>query len=165
MDSSLVIDIIISNMFGVLLPASLLIIGGIWGWVGQKRHFRSMATQENDLVDITLFNDKPASMEDVVDTHLVQGNVVMSIDYFRFFVGQLIIIIGGNVPTFRLNLERGRREAILRMHQAARDLGANEVHNIKIQSMAIGTGRGVEVLAYGTAIKKRPLYAAQGSAL
>jgi len=139
--------------FSILFPVMTLIIGGIWGRIGQQRHFSHMDKAEESLSDIVLFNSKPKNIMAAQQAILVQGNVVMSIDYFRFFLGSWRNMLGGKVSTFQINLERGRREAIIRMRQAAKDLGADCVYNIKVESMAVGTGRGVEVLAYGTAVK------------
>lgn len=139
--------------FSLLFPFLALIIGGIWGHVGQLRHFKNIEKAELELSDVTLFNTKPKDVLSAEQTMLVQGNVFMSIDYFRFFLGHWRNILGGKVSTFETNLERGRREALIRMRRAAKKQGANGVYNIKIQSMAIGTGKGVEVLAYGTAVK------------
>jgi len=54
-------------------------------------------------------------------------------------------------------IDRGRREAILRMKQEARKLNADYVFNIKMETSSISKGGGnsigsVEVLAYGTAV-------------
>ena len=51
-------------------------------------------------------------------------------------------------------LDRGRREAMLRMKKQASALGADYVFNVKYETMAVGGGRlaSIEVLAYGTAL-------------
>lgn len=144
--------------FSILFPVMTLIIGGIWGRIGQQRHFSQMDKAEESLSDIMLFNSKPKNILDAREATLVQGNVVMSIDYFRFFLGSWRNMLGGKVSTFQINLERGRREAIIRMRQMAKDMGADCVYNIKVESMAVGAGRGVEVLAYGTAVKYETKY-------
>ena len=54
-------------------------------------------------------------------------------------------------------LERARREAILRMKEDAHRLGANMVINVKLETASISKGAAnqigsVEVYAYGTAL-------------
>ena len=54
-------------------------------------------------------------------------------------------------------LERGRREALLRMKEEARRLNATEIFNVKMETASISKGAGnsigsVEVYAYGTAL-------------
>jgi len=66
----------------------------------------------------------------------------------------LINIFGGRVTPFESLLDRGRREAVLRMKAEARKLNADLVFNIKLETTRIAFGRihGIEVFAYGTAL-------------
>ena len=56
-------------------------------------------------------------------------------------------------------LDRGRREAILRMKEQAIAWGATQVINVRLETSSIGKqtgGKGlvsIEVIAYGTGIK------------
>jgi len=57
--------------------------------------------------------------------------------------------------------ELARREALLRMREEARELGASYVFNVKMETSSISKGRrdsigSVEVLAYGTAVILAP---------
>jgi uncharacterized protein YbjQ (UPF0145 family) len=88
---------------------------------------------------------------------MVTGSVVISVDYFKRFVAGLRKLVGGRVTTYETLLDRARREAILRMKERAKDLGAYIVFNVKIETASISKGRkqtvgSVEVLAYGTAL-------------
>jgi len=111
----------------IFFPLMTLIIGGIWGRIGQQRHFKHMDKAEESLSDIILFNSKPKNLVNAQQAIFVQGNVVMSIDYFRFFLGSWRNMLGGKVSTFQINLERGRREAIIRMRQMAEGADENRV--------------------------------------
>ena len=80
----------------------------------------------------------------------------MSVDYFKRFIAGLRNLIGGRVTSYESLLDRARREAILRMKQEAKDLGANLIFNVKFETASISKGRNnqigaVEVYAYGTA--------------
>jgi uncharacterized protein YbjQ (UPF0145 family) len=86
---------------------------------------------------------------------LVNGSVVLSIDFFKKFVAGLVNLFGGNMVSYETIVDRARREAILRMKESAGD--ASEIINIRIETSSISqsTQQGVgaiEVLAYGTAI-------------
>ena len=58
-----------------------------------------------------------------------------------------------------VDMERARREAVLRMMESAQRLGANQVVNVRMASSDIGSGKRrrpaamVEMYACGTALK------------
>jgi uncharacterized protein YbjQ (UPF0145 family) len=92
-----------------------------------------------------------------VDSRLVDGNVVISIDYFKLIAASLRSLIGGRVTAYETLVERARREAILRMKQSASDMGATHIFNVKLETASIYKGQqnhigSVEVYAYGTAL-------------
>jgi uncharacterized protein YbjQ (UPF0145 family) len=92
-----------------------------------------------------------------VDTHLVAGSAVISDDYFKSVVAGLYSFFGGRVRTYESLVDRARRESVLRMKAAARAHGSRMIINVKFQTFAIGgrsqnSVKGVEVLAYGTAL-------------
>ena len=89
----------------------------------------------------------------VYQQQLVIGSVVIASDYFKVFLASLANFFGGSVVSYETLLDRGRREAVLRMKQQAKDLDAELVFNVKFETMTVG-GRApsIEVLAYGTAL-------------
>jgi uncharacterized protein YbjQ (UPF0145 family) len=92
-----------------------------------------------------------------VPTHLVAGSAVISDDYFKNVVAGLYSFFGGRVRTYESLVDRARRESVLRMKAEARRHGARMIVNVKFQTFAIGgrsqnSVKGVEVLAYGTAL-------------
>ena len=98
---------------------------------------------------------KPLNVQNISTCRLVNGSVVISIDYFKRFLASLINIFGGNIGAYETLLDRARREAILRMKEDAND--ASEIINIRIETSSISKNSTknvgtVEVLAYGTAI-------------
>ncbi len=85
--------------------------------------------------------------------------MVISVDYFKRSVAGLRALVGGRMKTYETLLDRARREAILRMKQQAKQLGANMVFNVKLETASISKGAkdsigSVEVYAYGTAMKQ-----------
>jgi uncharacterized protein YbjQ (UPF0145 family) len=86
------------------------------------------------------------------------GSVVVSSDYFKTFVAGLLKLVGGRIGVYETLLERGRREALLRMEEAALAWGAERVVNVRIQTAELGgnNGQGIvalEVIAYGTGVR------------
>lgn len=146
-------------MWDLAALAVLLIVGYGFGRLAEKRHYRSIMTREDELRDVLTFTAKyPPLSVPVNDTDLVVGSVVISVDYFKRFVASLRNIIGGRMMSYETLLDRGRREAMLRMKEAARARGAGLIYNVKFETASISKGRhgaigSVEVFAYGTALK------------
>ncbi|XOB61263.1 YbjQ family protein [Campylobacterota bacterium DY0563] len=142
-------------MYDLIIFLILLIMGYLFGTLAERKHYKSIKKREQEFISLpTIMLKKPLNNENIIDSRLVNGSVVISIDFFKKFVAALINIFGGNISTYETLVDRARREAILRMKEDATD--ANEIINIRIETSsisknakAIGT---VEVLAYGTAI-------------
>jgi uncharacterized protein YbjQ (UPF0145 family) len=139
----------------------LLAVGYVFGRFSEARHYRSIITREK------IFNALPAIASKIppvaahpCESKLVSGNVVISVDYFKRFLFGLRNLVGGRVAGYETLIDRARREAVLRMKEQAKQLGAQQVFNVKFETSSISKGRrrqvgAVEVLAYGTAIIPR----------
>jgi len=146
-------------IIGLLSTVSLLVLGlVIGGWI-ESAHFRSLKEREHALANI-LVSDLRRLPDNwrATDPLLVTGEVVIATDYFKVFVASLRKLFGGRVRGYEALMERARREAIVRMVEQAQAAGANAVWNVRIETSTIqgkqeGKSGGVEVLAYGTAIK------------
>lgn len=148
----------LSDFANLLIPLLLLLAGYGAGRLAERRHYRSILRREDELGDLIIVVSKtlPLSMP-ASDTCLVMGSVVISVDYFKRFVAQLRMVFGGRVHTYESLLDRGRREALLRMQKQARALGAATIFNTRFETSSISKGSknsigSVEVLAYGTAV-------------
>ncbi len=135
---------------------TLLLLGFGFGSVIEKRHYRSIRERETAWMHLPVIMLKqPLAPERIVRTDLVSGSVVISIDFFKKFVAGLVNLFGGNISVYETLVDRARREALLRMKEAAGD--ASEIVNVRIETSSIskntrnGVG-AVEVLAYGTAV-------------
>lgn len=146
---------------GILLVVLLLIVGYAFGRLAERRHYRSIRRREDEFADLIIVATRtlPASVTAPATpaTQLVMGNVCISVDYFKRFIARLRMIFGGRVHTYESLLDRGRREAILRMQEQARALGATMIFNMRFETSSISKGAKqavgtVEVLAYGTAV-------------
>jgi uncharacterized protein YbjQ (UPF0145 family) len=145
-------------MIELIIVTGLLLVGYVTGTYLEKSHYQSIRQRESELNKIPAIASKVLPEEfELCDTRLVAGNVVISVDYFKKFVAGLRNLVGGRVTTFESLIDRARREAVLRMKEEARQLGADYVFNIKMETSSISKGQkdaigSVEVLAYGTAI-------------
>lgn len=152
MDINLIID--------VGIPMALLIVTFISGRLIERNHRNHLDDEERFLKDIIIVSDRNIPFEESKTVGFVQGSVVIGQDYFLAFAAYLRGLIGGRMRSYEGLYDRARREAIVRMKRSAKNKGANMVFNIKFSSMNIAalSGRrgvvGVEIVAYGTAIKR-----------
>ena len=138
----------------------LLSVGYMTGSSIEKKHFHNLKQRERQSLHLPLmtFGAKQAIPE-AQETALFLGSVVVSADYFKMFAASLRNLVGGRMGIYESLLERGRREAILRMKEQAISWGATQVVNVRLETSSIGnqtSGRGlvaIEVIAYGTAIR------------
>ena len=136
----------------------MLMLGYGFGTVAERRHYASIKKREGELKKMLLIASKKVPKNLLIkNSELVAGSVVVSVDYFKQFAASLRNLVGGRVTSFESLLDRGRREAILRMKEEAKDKGATAVFNVKIETSSISKGQknrigSIEVLAYGTAI-------------
>ena len=146
--------------FELILFLILLAIGFCFGQYLEKRHYKSILKREAELRHIPAIATKHLPPEFTpCSSNIVSGNVVISIDYFKKFVAGLRSIVGGRIRAYETLIDRARREAVLRMKAQAAAQGANYIFNVKMETSSISKGQrdaigSVEVLAYGTAIKK-----------
>jgi uncharacterized protein YbjQ (UPF0145 family) len=147
-------------MLDLILVVGCLFICYMVGSNIEKDHYKDIQRRE-----VTLFRKKcvsfskqtvnPAKVESAT---LVTGCVVLGCDHFKSFVAGLKNLFGGNISAYESVLDRGRREALLRMRESAYRSGANVVINTKFETVIldpIGTSPNpkVSITAYGTAIK------------
>ena len=146
-----------AELFQVLLPWLIILLAMVTGTLLEKAHFKRIHERESKLAGLPTLNTKQVPNDrSVSDSSLVMGDVVISIDYFKRFLASLRNIFGGEVKSYGSLLDRGRREAILRMKEQcpATDL----IINLRVETSSISKGGNkklgsVEVLAYGTAIR------------
>ncbi|MCG8429626.1 MAG: YbjQ family protein [Candidatus Omnitrophica bacterium] len=152
-----------------------LIIQSVWalitvtvsyftGSLIEMTHYREIEQREKELSGLPAVSSKNIEDASLVESAgLVSANVVISLDYFKRFLASLRNIVGGRIKSYETLLDRGRREAVLRMKQQARAQGADMVLNMRFETSGIGNVTQnrkksigcFEVLAYGTAVKLR----------
>ncbi len=145
------------NLTGILI---LLALGYIIGTAREKNHFKSLRKREAVLNKIACRSTgKKEKFENYTEGTLVEGHVVVGQDYFKSFLAGLINLVGGRVGVYETLLDRGRREALCRMREQAKNWGCSEIVNVRYGTSVIGQNKGkqkggmIEVFAYGTAVK------------
>ncbi len=82
---------------------------------------------------------------------LVSGSTVRAKHIGRDIMAGLKNIVGGELKGYTELLQEAREDAIKRMEQQARALGANAILNIRFSTSAVAQG-AAELYAYGTAV-------------
>ena len=144
-------------MGGLLFFLFLLGLGFFFGRMNERNHYKSIEKREKELAHITVSDIKHIP-DGVSQSNFVNGNVVVSVDYFKLFAASLRNIFGGQIKSYSSLLERARREAVLRMKEQAQELGASHIANVRLETASVfknakNTIGSVEVFAYGTALK------------
>ncbi len=147
---------LIITVIGVLAPLALGYGIGRWR---ERSHLASLARRESENTDMIVTNLKIGpDPQNVRGATFVSGGAVIATDYFKTFAAALRRIIGGEMRSYETLMNRARREATLRMLEQARQVGATEVWNIRIDTSNILSATSnnktasVEVFAFGTAI-------------
>jgi uncharacterized protein YbjQ (UPF0145 family) len=147
----------IALILNVGVPLSIIGVAMITGSILERRHYRSIDKREGASGRLPLLNGKRyPTDQSIADARLVTGSVVISYDHFKRFLAGLRMIFGGEVKSYVSLLDRGRREAILRMKETCLD--ADLIVNLRVETSSISKGGrrkglgAVEVFAYGTAL-------------
>lgn len=83
---------------------------------------------------------------------IVKGNTVRSRNIGHDIVAGLKNIVGGEIKTYTDLISQSRDEALKRMIENAKSLGADAVINVRFSTSTVMAGAS-EMLAYGTAVK------------
>jgi uncharacterized protein YbjQ (UPF0145 family) len=147
-----------ADLIGLIVALLALIVAYFSGSFIEKRHYAHIKTREAQLRNILLFNEKrPPANAAGSKFALVSGSAVMSSDHFRQTIAALKTLFGGRLTSYESMLDRGRREAILRMKEEARRQGANAIFNVRLETATLNANDPkqqvvcAEILAYGTA--------------
>jgi uncharacterized protein YbjQ (UPF0145 family) len=81
----------------------------------------------------------------------VKGSTVQSKHIGKDLLAGLKTIVGGEIKEYTEMLNEARQKAIDRMTDEARELGANAIVGMRLQSSSVMQGAS-EIIAYGTAV-------------
>ncbi len=82
---------------------------------------------------------------------LVKGNTIRARHIGRDIMAWLRNIIGGEITDYTKLMAESREQALDRMIESARELGANAVVQVRFSTSEIMDGAS-EIMAYGTAV-------------
>ena len=134
------------------VPIFLVVLGFVIGRIIERRHFARLLRREAAPGAIlTNLRELPNGSRPAAST-LCMGSVVIGADAFKTFGASLKTLIGGRMRTLETLLQRGRREALLRMRDQADRCGADLILNVRIETCSLQKSMA-EVIAYGTAVK------------
>ena len=83
---------------------------------------------------------------------LAQGSTVRAKHAGKDFLSGLKNIVGGELKAYTELMKEARDEAVKRMLEEARSMGANAVLNVRFTTTSITMG-AAEILAYGSAVQ------------
>jgi uncharacterized protein YbjQ (UPF0145 family) len=83
---------------------------------------------------------------------VVSGSTVRAKHFGRDFLAGLKNLVGGELKAYTELLNEARQEAMARMIEEARGLGANAVVNVRFATSSVAQG-AAEIFAYGTAVR------------
>jgi uncharacterized protein YbjQ (UPF0145 family) len=82
---------------------------------------------------------------------IAQGSTVRAKHAGKDFLSGLKNIVGGELKAYTELMQEARDEAVERMKQEAKSMGANAVLNVRFVTTSITMG-AAEILAYGSAV-------------
>ena len=152
---------IFMNILFFSIPFLLLLLAYITGKITEKRHYASIHEREGHWLSIPAITGKHLpDLPAVASAEMVVGSVVISVDHSKRWLSGFRKIFGGEMKSYSSVIDRGRREAILRMKESSPD--ADLFLNCRLETSSVSKGKGkavgcAEVLAYATAVRfERP---------
>jgi len=150
-------EAVIQLIVNLFFPLLILAIGYGVGKIAESRHYKSIRARERGFLHIPAIASR--TLDDprgIQESKLALGAVVVSVDHYKRFLMFFRKIFGGEIRSYSPLVDRGRREAILRMKESCPD--ADLYLNCRLETSTIHSGKGkatgcVEVVAYATAIK------------
>ena len=139
-----------------------LILLGVGYFIGNRRerkHYEDIKRREKSTLHVPIMSwGAKQELPYAHEAELFVGSVVVANDYFKTISAALRNLVGGRVTVYETLIDRGRREAMLRMKESAIEWGASQVLNVRFETSNIAgqgqSGAGaVEIMAYGTGIR------------
>ena len=147
----------------LIVTLVLLAIGFASGKTIEHLHHQDLAKRERRFRRLPALTTSriPAGWR-VEDAMLLTGTVVISLDYWKRFAAGIRQFFGGNVRSYETLFERARREALLRLKEAASAKGCDALVGVRLESAELansganGKGTaGVELMAVGTGLRTK----------
>lgn len=105
------------------------------------------------MIRVLLSNTDFITGKEIVEVlGVVRGSTVRARNIARDFFAGIKNIVGGEISAYTRLMTDAREQALQRMQEDARALGADAVINVRFETSNILQGAS-EILAYGTAVK------------
>ncbi|MEE2758505.1 MAG: heavy metal-binding domain-containing protein [Candidatus Thermoplasmatota archaeon] len=152
-------------IFGIVLlltivPWLISLIATFLYQPGKRKQLLARETEYAARGDTLTTLKKPFGDKKIKEFSLVSANVVMSPSWVQMWIGSIISIFGGEINVFTKIVDWARREAKQRLREQVSEAGYDAVINVRFETTVMSRTRGgkdrtsgVEILAYGTAIK------------
>lgn len=143
----------------MLLYLALFLLPLIGGWIigsaVERRHFAELNARDDELRSIMIITQMKRPLAPAPGKQpprIVTAEVVIATDYLKTFMAGWRGVFGGEIRSYQSLMERARREAVLRIVEAAYRLGYNAVGNIRLDPCEIGAKAAMAaIVATGTA--------------
>lgn len=129
----------------------LVAIGWYFGTRAERGHLKSLIIDEQKYQHIQVSSERFYEPKGVNESILVVGSVVIAQDKFKQAVAAILSLFGKNLTVYETLLDRARREAVLRAKRQADDADCRALYGLRFEMTEVEGG--VEVLAYGVAVK------------
>lgn len=107
-------------MENLIVFAILMALGYGVGSYREKKHYEDIRRREKQTLHVPMMNfGAKQPLPQAQDSALFVGSVVITSDYFKNFSASLRNLVGGRVTVYETLIDRGRREATLRMKEQA----------------------------------------------
>lgn len=145
-----IIKLILSHL-DIVIAIVLFAVGWYFGTRNERKHLAQLDHDERLLGHIIVSSERFYVPMTQYDGLMVMGSVSIAQDRFKLVWAGILSLFGKNLTVYESLLERGRREAVVRMKRIASEHGYNQIYGVRIETSSIDGG-GVEVVAYGTAV-------------
>lgn len=148
------------SIINLIIFFVMLITGYGLGKLNETKHYKNIKKREKELSYIITNSLKNPYVDEekIIESRMVYGSVVVSLDYFKRILALLINITGGRVISYESLLDRAKREAMCRMKEEAKD--CQMIINTRFETSSIGGNANnknsigaIELLVYGTALR------------
>jgi len=150
-------------MTSLLIAVGFFVFGFYFGQKNERSHFDSIKRREKFLAYMAYRNTgKKETFPEAKDSQIFHSSVVLGQDYFKAIIFAVVNIFGGRIGVYESLLDRGRREALLRVKAQAKLWGARELVNVRYETSNINQNSGgrnkggagvLEVMVYATGLK------------
>lgn len=159
-----------TSLLALLICVLVFLALGYFGTLYfERRHLASLAAREATMrrhMIVTQLRSYPGYVPSDLPPRLIVVETVIAADYLKSFLAHLRKLVGGELRSFRVLMERARREATLRVLEKAYKTGYNAICNLRLESADVAgnavsggnrsRGAMVALLASATAYRAAP---------